>query len=164
MPCRLIPLQCGTMIFRQSSAGVALFTPGPPRSSVPFLAIRKTWRFSVLGKLRFVHPLFSWSYELLFPQALSFDNTLRCPPGVGGSSLHPPALQPVNALNAFLTRCCELFVHSRKLKLFVINQIHILLTKHRGWGWGRLSRLPYSPARYHFALISPRCYHEVYET
>jgi hypothetical protein len=30
----------------------------------------------------FVPPLFSWSYKLLFPQALSFHNHLRCPPGV----------------------------------------------------------------------------------
>jgi len=30
----------------------------------------------------FVSPLFSWSYELLFPQPLSFHNHLRCPPGV----------------------------------------------------------------------------------
>ena len=27
----------------------------------------------------FVGPFFSWSYELLFPQLLSFDNHLRCP-------------------------------------------------------------------------------------
>src|SRR6267154_2474778 len=30
----------------------------------------------------FVAPLFSWSYKLLFPQALCFDKHLRCPPGV----------------------------------------------------------------------------------
>ncbi len=35
-------------------------------------------------KSQFVAPLFSWSYELLFPQLLSFDKYLRCPPGVGG--------------------------------------------------------------------------------
>src|SRR6266404_5055912 len=31
----------------------------------------------------FARPLFSWSYELLLPQPLSFHNNLRCPPGVG---------------------------------------------------------------------------------
>src|SRR6266853_2654764 len=122
------------MIFRQDSADIALPTRGLPGCSVPFLAIRKAWRFSVLGKLRFVRPLFSWSYKLLSPQPLYFVNNLRCPPGVGGSSLHPPAFQPVNFLNPFLVHCCELFVHSIKLKLFVINQIHTLLAKHRGWG------------------------------
>jgi hypothetical protein len=33
--------------------------------------------------LDFVRPLFSWSYELLFPQPLYFDNDLRCTRGVG---------------------------------------------------------------------------------
>jgi hypothetical protein len=28
---------------------------------------------------RFASPLFSWSYKLLFPQTLCFDNHLRCP-------------------------------------------------------------------------------------
>ena len=28
----------------------------------------------------FARPLFSWSYELLLPQPLSFHNNLRCPP------------------------------------------------------------------------------------
>jgi len=72
------------MIFRQDSADIALPTRGLPGCSVPFLAIRKAWRFSVLGKLRFVRPLFSWSYKLLSPQLLYFVNNLRCPPGVGG--------------------------------------------------------------------------------
>jgi hypothetical protein len=31
----------------------------------------------------FAAPLFSYSYELLFPQPLCFDNHLRCPRGVG---------------------------------------------------------------------------------
>ena len=35
-------------------------------------------------KSQFVAPLFSWSYKLLFPQFLSFDKHLRCPPGCGG--------------------------------------------------------------------------------
>jgi hypothetical protein len=35
-------------------------------------------------KSQFVTPLFSWSYKLLFPQFLSFDKHLRCPPGCGG--------------------------------------------------------------------------------
>jgi len=35
------------------------------------------------GPSFFVAPLFSWSYELLFPQALWFQNYLRCPPGCG---------------------------------------------------------------------------------
>ena len=43
-------------------------------------------------RIKFLHspsvaPLFSWSYNLLFSQPLSFDEHLRCPPGVG-SALH----------------------------------------------------------------------------
>src|SRR5712675_3068009 len=37
-------------------------------------------------KSQFVAPLFSWSYKLLFPQLLSFDKYLRCPPGWGAPS------------------------------------------------------------------------------
>ena len=52
-------------------------------------------------KSQFVAPLFSWSYKLLFPQFLSFDQHLRCPPGVGGGlqfSRHSsPAAMPTNS-------------------------------------------------------------------
>jgi hypothetical protein len=37
-------------------------------------------------KSQFVAPLFSWPYKFLFPQLLSFDKYLRCPPGVGSPS------------------------------------------------------------------------------
>jgi len=46
-------------------------------------------------KSQFVAPLFSWPYKFLFPQPLSFDKYLRCPPGVGaalGISRHQPGL------------------------------------------------------------------------
>jgi hypothetical protein len=33
----------------------------------------------------FAHPLFSWSYELLFAQPLCFDNYLRCPMFLGSA-------------------------------------------------------------------------------
>src|SRR5882762_8853716 len=47
----------------------------------------------------FARPLFSWSYELLLPQPLSFHNNLRCPPGVGGKSqLEPPSLRHLSEL------------------------------------------------------------------
>src|SRR6267154_4431347 len=39
-------------------------------------------------QLQFVAPLFSWSYELLFPQLYCFQNLLRCPRGVPPES-HP---------------------------------------------------------------------------
>src|SRR5712672_4424825 len=42
----------------------------------------------------FVAPLFSWSYELLFPQPLYFDNLLRCPPGWGSAPSQLSVLCP----------------------------------------------------------------------
>jgi hypothetical protein len=45
---------------------------------------------------RFFNPLFSWSYELLFPQLLYFHNHLRCP-GVWGSA--PSALKTLRPSN-----------------------------------------------------------------
>src|SRR5882762_460023 len=44
------------------------------------LAIHES-RVSNHESRNFVPPLFSWSYKLLFPQALPFHNHLRCPPG-----------------------------------------------------------------------------------
>ncbi len=37
----------------------------------------------------FVAPLFSWPYELLFPQTLYIQKHLRCPPGVPRQTLFP---------------------------------------------------------------------------
>jgi hypothetical protein len=44
----------------------------------PLLAIHE-FRVTHHESCNFVPPLFSWSYKLLFPQALSFHNHLRCP-------------------------------------------------------------------------------------
>jgi len=44
---------------------------------------------------------------------------------------------------------------------FIFSGLRTLFAKHRGWGW--VASRVYSPRRLttHFALISPRCYHEV---
>src|SRR5712671_4716874 len=52
-------------------------------------------RLGAPSKSRFVTPLFSWSYELLFPQLFYFDNHLRCPPGVGPLAAPNAALLPL---------------------------------------------------------------------
>jgi hypothetical protein len=39
----------------------------------------RTLRLGVIVACRFFNPLFSYSYELLFPEALYFDNHARCP-------------------------------------------------------------------------------------
>ena len=62
-------------------------TPGvwvSPR--LPFTSHRSP----IAGHANFAGPLFSWSYKLLFPQALCFHNHLRCPPVSPLNSLLPP--------------------------------------------------------------------------
>ena len=63
-----------------------------------------------------------------------------------------------------LAASCSLFALFFAPASFIFSNLRTLFAKHRGWGSGPLSRLPCSPARYHFALLSPRCYHELYET
>ena len=52
-----------------------------PRALPTFLGLC----FGASLLIQFALPLFSWSYELLFPQPLYFDNHLRCPRGVGSA-------------------------------------------------------------------------------
>src|SRR5438045_5924987 len=65
-------------------------------------------------KSHFARPLFSWSYELLFPQLFCFDNYLHCPPGVGCALRFQPQVLCVSGLKTdlspLLTYCCELLV------------------------------------------------------
>jgi hypothetical protein len=86
----------------------------------------------------FARPLFSWSYELLFPQLFCFDNYLRCPPGVGCAPRFQPHVLCVSGLKTylspFLTYCCELLVVAKKINSCTIKQIQTLLPKYPGWG------------------------------
>src|SRR6267378_7041897 len=61
----------------------------------------------------FVAPLFSWSYELLFPQTLYIQKHLRCPPGV------PP--KPL--FRSTTTSTCR----PRPPIPFIINQLRTLV-------------------------------------
>ena len=82
-------------------------------------------------------PLFSYSYELLFPQPLYFDNDLNCP-GVWGahasnfqlclsvSLWQVPSLSPVESYS------CGLFVAPKRVNSFAIKQIQTLCAKYRG--------------------------------
>src|SRR5712664_781612 len=74
--------------------------PRPPaaplrRRSLPLLTTHYP-----LSTLFFVSPLFSYSYELLFPQPLYLDNDPHCPPGVGvqASNLSPNSVPPRRCL------------------------------------------------------------------
>src|SRR5882762_1069180 len=50
-------------------------------AKTPGVGYSQPLRTSATGQV--AHPLFSWSYKLLFPQALFFDKHLRCPRGWG---------------------------------------------------------------------------------
>jgi len=74
---------------------------------------------------RFVAPLFSWSYELLFPQTLYIQKHLRCPWGVPPKPLFrttttstcrpsPPILFIINQLRTLVLSCGS-FSHSHPL-------------------------------------------------
>src|SRR6267142_1465150 len=75
---------------------------------------------------KFVPPLFSWSYKLLFPQTLCFDNLLRCPPGCGsapsqlcGSAFSYPL--PPCSLSTFRMNTCKSVSKQRTLTPFRMN-------------------------------------------
>jgi hypothetical protein len=86
----------------------------------------------------FARPLFSWSYELLFPQPLCFDNHLRCPMfsrfALCFSRHSSLAARHFSLLTPFLTCSCRLFVVAKKLNSFAINQIRTPSAKHPEWG------------------------------
>jgi len=97
----------------------------------------------------FAAPLFSWSYELLFPQALYFEKDLRCY-GCVPSIIRTQ--RPV--LRFFLLRLFvlnnlrtlfSLFGLSSHTRTFVFSGLQTLLQKHRGYGgsaWTRPQRWP----------------------
>src|ERR1700688_2399908 len=85
---------------------------------------------------QFGGPLFSYIYELRFPQLLCFDKHLRCPmffPSAPSSQLCVLCASVVKkSLAPFLTYCCRLFGAVEKLNPFVIKQIRTLSAKHPG--------------------------------
>jgi len=103
-----------------------------PRLSAPL----QTFKPSNVRTLRrsFVTPLFSYSYELLFPQPLYFDNHPHCP---RVSPLGYPDMQafgPSNVPTLLFTKACSLFCISKKVNPFAIKQIQPLFAKHPGGG------------------------------
>ena len=87
-----------------------------------------------LQRFNFVHPLFSWSYELLFPQPLYFDNDLRCPRGVGVSApatFNAPTLKPANS---FVHRLLQALCRRQKTQVAWNQANPNSLGKAPGWG------------------------------
>jgi hypothetical protein len=109
----------------------------------------------------FARPLFSWSYELLFPQPPRFHHFLRCPPGC-----HPPryscrSLAPLwshtSATNSFLTSTYSLFFALCSLFRGVSLCFQSLVdsfAKYRGGG-SRFPKLPRNSAASDSAPLSP---------
>ena len=96
----------------------------------------------------FARPLFSWSYELLFPQPLCFDNHLRCP--IVFSALPPIPASTANSamktlLTPFLTYYCKLYVVAKKRNSLAIKQIRTLYEKLSGWVYLCNSAAPARP-------------------
>src|SRR5258706_16451892 len=80
----------------------------------------------------FVAPLFSWSYELLFPQALCFDKHLRCPPGVTPNSSRHSGIHVQNESTLLSSNCYERFVVAKKIICIGISNFHTLHKNTRG--------------------------------
>ena len=93
---------------------------------------------------RFADPLFSYRYELLFPQLLCFDNHLRCP--IVFLALPPSPAPSANSvvnrpLTPVLTYCCGLFGVAKRVNSFAIKKTQTLLAKYPGCGYLTGSRL-----------------------
>src|SRR6266404_1796097 len=107
---------------RQSLAKVPLTVPSFRPSFKPQAGV-------YLQRCNFVAPLFSWSYKLLFPQLLCFDNHLRCPPGWGSASSQLSDLcssafsypLPRCPLSTFRMNTCKSVSKQRTLTPFRMN-------------------------------------------
>ena len=82
---------------------------------------------------RFVAPLFSWSYELLFPQPLCIHNDLRCPRGVPFGAAPAPELSRRIGSKRVHSISYALFGVPKKPNLRRFNHLHTLSVKHPGW-------------------------------
>jgi len=149
----LLPNTRATVSYGRPSPRPNLQAPSPstrrnaPRLSAPL----QTFKPSDVRTLRrsFVTPLFSYSYELLFPQPLYFDNHPHCP---RVSPLGYPDIQafgPSNVPTLLFTKACRLFCISKKVNPFAIKQIQPLFAKDPG------GCLRYSPQLQTFRSATP---------
>ena len=84
---------------------------------------------------RFVAPLFSWSYELLFPQPLCIHNDLRCPRGVPfGATAARELSRRIGSKRVHSTSYALVGV-SRKPNPRSFNHLRTLSAKHPGCGY-----------------------------
>ena len=108
---RLFSIACGLFLQNTGGWGASATSPRPPR-----LPVLQAGLCIIICRF-FVAPLFSWSYKLLFPQALYFDNHLRCPPGVGSALLSQLSPSFSTALINFGSAANFLFAQARVIVL-----------------------------------------------
>jgi len=117
------------------SASTAPYTPVASRTA----AFQQNFPAHRLQSHHFAAPLFSYSYELLFPQPLCFDNHPHCP-GIWASNSRIASVflcaLGVSVANPFLSYACSFFTASKKVNSFAIKQIQPLFRKCRGVGVG----------------------------
>src|SRR4029077_11055048 len=85
---------------------------------------------------QFACPLFSWSYELLLPQPLYFDNHLRCPRGVGSAPSFQLCVLCASAVKTSLTPLPA--THPESALVTPFSATH---TKKQGWGQSWLTTI-----------------------
>src|SRR5216684_4036007 len=147
------------MVVAPVPAQIANLRPRPPAPTAPPLPP------STLHSL-FVSPLSSYSYELLFPQPLYFDNDPHCPPGVGVQASQSPselcasAQLPAPASNPLFSGVCCLFPVSLRsfLRSFPLFSIACsLFSQNTGGGVSRMqlrdTRVGGSMTRYRLSTV-----------
>ncbi len=89
----------------------------------------------VLAMTPFVRPLFSWSYELLFPQALWIDIDTKCHGGVPCGAARSSGLTRSIRSKSLRPARYTLFGIRKKVNPCRLKQLCTLSAKHPGWGY-----------------------------
>src|SRR5260370_4482521 len=92
------------------------------RTSSSFTSYQSSLRLRASVAIEFVFPLFSYSYELLFPQALYFDNHPHCL-GVWGS----------NSRTASVLSLCALCLCGKSIRFIRLRTLCRLEKSHLPW-------------------------------
>ena len=119
------------------------FTQTHQGGGAPLRQLRVLCGSALSFACRFFNPLFSYPYELLFPEALYFDNHPRCPRVSPSNTAHPgfsPPLRPLcfsGKLRIFihLQPLCRFFSSFFASASFVFISLQPLFQKTPGWGW-----------------------------
>ncbi len=89
----------------------------------------------VLAMTPFVRPLFSWSYELLFPQALWIDIDTKCHGGVPCGAARSSGLTRSIRSKSLRPARYTLFGICKEVNPSRFKQLRTLSAKHSAWGY-----------------------------